>query len=156
MVPRAHKELLTDYLISESLKRLQLTLDKNFPQIQVAQVIGTTWLSVPTWWNVLGHQLKTDYPEPRREDPSIVILWMLPAVKVGSIHISKRHWRTLWKKWGRGCQKCKDTEWHPLKVQISKVYCFVTDLLLLLPLDYGSHKVSLGLLDYVLTLEFQI
>lgn len=57
---------------------------------------------------------------------------------------------------GRGCQKCKDTEWHPLKVQISKLYCFVTDLLLLLSLDYGSHKVSLGLLDYVLTLEFQI
>lgn len=29
----------TDYLISESLKRLQLTLDKNFPQIQAAQLI---------------------------------------------------------------------------------------------------------------------
>lgn len=39
MVPRAHKELLTDYLISESLKRLQLTLDKNFSQIQAAQLI---------------------------------------------------------------------------------------------------------------------
>lgn len=39
MVARAHKELLTDYLISESLKRLQLTLDKNFPKIQVAQLI---------------------------------------------------------------------------------------------------------------------
>lgn len=57
---------------------------------------------------------------------------------------------------GRGCQKCKDTEWHPLKVQIPEVHCFVTDLLLLLSLDYGGHKVSLGLLDYVLTLEFQI
>lgn len=57
---------------------------------------------------------------------------------------------------GGAAKNAKDTEGHPVKVQISAVYCLVTDLLLLLSLVYGSHKVSLGLLDYVLTLEFQI
>lgn len=28
---------------------------------------------------------------------------------------------------GEGCQKWKVTEWDPLKVKISQVYCFVTD-----------------------------
>lgn len=80
MVTRVHKELLTDYLISESLKRLQLTLGNSFPQIQATQRIRhclPDYLFQPGD-TVLDHHFKNDYMEPRY----IMIVWVPTASRL--------------------------------------------------------------------------
>lgn len=74
-VLQVHQGLLTVSLTSESLKELQLTLEKIFPQLLVTPLVT--------------YHFKTDCLEPRRKGPYIMILWM--PIKVAGIPACIHH-----------------------------------------------------------------